>query len=241
MLHHTYNAHRTAMPVHSQALAVFARAPVPGRVKTRLIPLLGAKPAADFHAALLADLLWKIDRVSRSFSSYLFATGGTVPRNLMQPHLTLVRQSGADLGARLENAFRRLLRRHSGAVILGADVPLLSPRILRQALRELRVCDAVMGPSPDGGYYLIGLRRLAPRLFRGIRWGTRFAYHDTRARLEHAGYVCSILESLPDVDRPGDLRGLKRLLATDRAARRLAPAAWQFLKTVDVAKARNPA
>jgi hypothetical protein len=149
------------------------------------------------------------------------------------------------LGERLENAFRRLLRLHPSCVVIGADSPLFPARILRQALRELRVCESVLGPCPDGGYYLIALRRPAgpgmlQGIFRRVRWSTAFAFSDTLRNLFRLGLSCSLLEGCVDVDLPVDFQRLKKNLSRNRTARRLAPATWNFLKRIGV-PARPPA
>jgi hypothetical protein len=219
----------------SPAVAIFARAPSPGKAKTRLIPLLGPRGAAELHAALVRDALRKVDALAYRVTRYFFLAGRNFPRLLSQAGYTLARQRGAGLSAHLESAFRRLLRRHACAVVMGTDSPLLPPRIVDEALRELRVCDAVLGPCPDGGYYLIGLRRpqtgrVAAGMFRGIRWGTAFALRDTLHNLLSRSYSCSILEPYADVDVPADVRRLENALGGNRKARRLAPATWCFLK-----------
>jgi len=214
-------------------VGIFARTPVPGKAKTRLIPLLGPRAAAEFHTALIRDTLRKVDALSGCVSRYFFLAGRNFPT--LSAHYRLVRQRGAGLGARLENAFRRLLRSHSCAVVIGTDSPSLPPRVLHEALSELQVCDAVLGPCTDGGYYLIGLRLLSTGLLRGIRWGTAFAFRDTLRNLLWHGYSCSILEPWSDVDVLSDIRRLKKELARSRAARRLAPAAWRFLKAFEPA------
>jgi rSAM/selenodomain-associated transferase 1 len=231
------------------ALAVFARAASPGKAKTRLIPLLGTRGAAALHAALLVDTLRKFDSLSGRVALYVFLTGRgpSVPRTWGA--YRLARQRGSDLGERLERAFRRLLRRHPRAVVIGTDSPALRPRLLLQALGELRVCDAVLGPCPDGGYYLIGLRRGARGgmrgVFRGVRWGSARAFRDTLGNLLAGGFCCSILEPLADVDRPADFRRLARELASSQAARRLTPAVWRFVRSLEGAgkesKVRRPA
>lgn len=210
------------------AVVVFARAPSPGKVKTRLIPLLGAAGAAALHAALLEDTLRKVSRSQGFRDRYLFLCGNGCRAS--SAGFWVLRQRGRALGERLSHAFARLLPKHSSVVILGTDSPLLPARAPGAALGELRVCDAVLGPCPDGGYYLLGLRRFERGLLRGIRWGTRFAFRDTLAKLLRCGYSCAILESCPDVDRPADVRRLIRRLARDPAARRLAPATWRFLR-----------
>jgi hypothetical protein len=219
------------------AIAIFARAPLPGRAKTRLIPLLGRVGAARFQAALLQDALRKVNTLAGQVRRCLFYAGPGFPRKAAG--YKLVRQRGPDLGHRLERAFRALLRRHPSVVVIGTDSPLLPPRVLREALRELRVCDAVLGPCPDGGYYLIGLRaipygtelrRLTRQLLHGVRWGRASAFRDTLRNLLAAGYSCSVLEACGDVDVPRDVRHLKGELAGSEALRRLAPSTWQFLK-----------
>lgn len=145
-----------------------------------------------------------------------------------------MRQRGADPFERLQNVFCRLLRRHPGAVVIGTDSPTMPPRLLREAIRELRVSDAVLGPCPDGGYYLIGLRGPSREalhgIFRGVYWGSAFAFRDTLRNFLRRNFSCSVLEPWADVDRPQDVRRLRRELARSDAARRLAPATWRFLK-----------
>ncbi|MBZ5563512.1 MAG: TIGR04282 family arsenosugar biosynthesis glycosyltransferase [Acidobacteriia bacterium] len=210
------------------AVAVFARVPAPEKVKTRLIPLLGAAGAAGLHAALLQDTLHKVSPFRASAARYLYLQGS---RHFLAPAgYKIAPQRGADLGARLGHAFEQLLKRHVSAIVIGTDSPLLPVRALGTALGELRVCDAVLGPCPDGGYYLLGLRRYEGGLLRGIRWGTRFAFRDTLRNLLRRQYCCSILEPCPDVDRPHDVLNLRERLSRDAAARRLAPATWRFLR-----------
>jgi uncharacterized protein len=217
------------------AIAIFARAPAPGKAKTRLIPLLGAEGAARFQGALVADTLGKTNALGRRVARYLFITGGR-PRGAggeaqgrYLADCVLIEQRGQDLGERLERAFRQLLIRHPAAVIMATDSPLLPVSILNAAIGELGCCDAVLGPCPDGGYYLIGLRRLSAGILRGVRWGTRFAFRDTLESLLRRNFSCSVLEPFADVDRPEDLGRLRARLARSRAARRLAPATWRFL------------
>jgi hypothetical protein len=233
-------------------MAVFARAPVAGHAKTRLIPLLGAQGAARFQAALISDALRKVAGLRRRVQPYLFLAASPIPfrrshaeailyeQPLARPIISefkVIHQQGKDLGERVENAFRRLLRFHPSCVVIGTDSPLFPARILRQALEELRACESVLGPCPDGGYYLIALRRPAdPRrlwnIFRNVRWSTAFAFSDTLRSLLRQGLSCSVLEACPDVDLPRDLQRLKEDLTRNRQARRLAPGTWRFLKRI---------
>jgi len=97
-------------------------------------------------------------------------------------------------------------------------------------MNELRFCEAVLGPCPDGGYYLIGLRRMRVGLFREVRWGTPHAFRDTLANILGRSFSCSILEPAADIDRPEDFRRLESEMVNDPAARRSAPAVWKFVK-----------
>lgn len=210
-------------------MAVFARAPIPGKAKTRLIPALGPQGAADFHRALVSDALRKVAGLKVEAAHYLFAAGGKIPEELVPSTFQLRRQSGRDLGQRMERAFAQLLRQHLRVVMIGTDSPELTPSILRLALEELRATDAVLGPCPDGGYYLIGLRRTGRGLFTGARLGTESALQDTLDSLLAHGFSCSILEPCPDIDRPPDLLALKKLLLKKPGSRRVMPQTWQFL------------
>ncbi len=210
-------------------MAIFARAAVPGKTKTRLIPVLGSRGAAEFHKALVSDVLRKIARLKSRTARYLFVAGGSFPRHTVPDIVQCRRQRGRGLGDRLEEAFAQLLRQHTRVVVIGTDSPALAPSVLHLALEELRTTDAVLGPCPDGGYYLIGLRRDVSGLFSQTRLGTEHAFRDTLGSLLMHGFSCSVLESCPDIDRPHDLFALKKYLSENPAARRRMPQTWRFL------------
>jgi glycosyltransferase A (GT-A) superfamily protein (DUF2064 family) len=175
---------------------VFSRAPVPGRVKTRLVPRLGEWGAARLHARLTAHAL----RTA--------AAAGCGPVEL---HDT-AKQRGADLGERMHRALSCALRRHRGAIVIGSDCPALRPADLARAARWLAGgCEVVLAPAEDGGYVLIGARRVSPRLFSGIGWGGSEVYATTVQKLVSMGYRWRALRCLWDVDRPEDLERLRSL------------------------------
>lgn len=153
----------------------------------------------------------------------------------------VVRQRGVGLGERLESAFWLLLQRHSSVVVIGTDSPELRPGAILQALEELRWCEAVLGPCPDGGYYLLGLRRGLHKdaltdLFRGIRWDSRWALMDTLKNMMRLRLSCSVIESCADVDRPHDVERLFRRMSGNSWLRRRAPETWRFLSTCPILK-----
>jgi uncharacterized protein len=218
------------------ALAVFARAPVPRRAKTRLIPLFGPRGAAEFHAALVSDTLQKVNKLGNGVAPYFFLAGGRYPVSSSLSDYKRVKQRGADLGKRLEHAFHLMLARHPSALIIGTDSPLLPWRVLDRALGKLRSSDAVLGPCPDGGFYAIGLQRLEAGLFDQVRWGSSAAFEDVREKLAARNFSCTVLQSVEDVDRPEDVVRLCEKFAKSREARFLAPCAWRFLKDFLVLK-----
>ena len=190
------------------AVIILARAPRPGAVKTRLIPVLGAEGAAEFHALLVKQTL----ETARAASFRQIELHGTPDVDdsffrFCAGHfaVALAAQAGGDLGLRMLAAFATALAIHSRALLLGSDCPALAASHLRQADRALREgADAVFVPCEDGGYALIGLQRPEARLFDGIAWGGENVMADTRTRLIGLGWRWRELETLWDVDRPED-------------------------------------
>jgi uncharacterized protein len=197
------------------AILVFARAPVPGAAKTRLIPRLGAWRAARLQARLTVRAL-KTAFAARCGRVELHVSPRTTHGFFLfcakRFHVSLKAQAGKDLGQRMHHSVARALRRHKAVIVIGTDCPALTPRDLRRAVRLLRGgCEAVLAPAEDGGYALIGLRKVSPRLFSGIAWGTSTVYEETARRLAAAGYRWRALRTVWDVDRPEDLERLRAL------------------------------
>jgi uncharacterized protein len=201
-------------------IVVFARAPVPGQAKTRLIPRLGEWRAARLQARLLRHAL----AVAAASDCGPVELHGTTGHSFFSLYRNFHLQRGADLGARMHHAFSVSLKRSERVILIGSDCPSLTPRDLRRAQRLLQGgCHAVIAPAEDGGYGLIALRRNSPRLFEGIAWGGTDVYRETLRRLERLGWRWRALRTVWDVDRPGDLerlRGLRFSSAARRAARR---------------------
>jgi len=121
-----------------------------------------------------------------------------------------IRQGDGDLGQRMERSIARAFRQGAARVlVIGADVPGVTPELLREAAAALDSADVVLGPASDGGYYLIGMRRLHAHLFRGVAWGSDAVLACTRTLIANAGLACRELPVLPDVDRPEDLDAVR--------------------------------
>ncbi len=193
-------------------IAIFARAPVAGQAKTRLLPRLGAEGAAALQHALTERALQtavdaKLGRVGLWCT--LDCEHPAFMRLSKQFGVPLYPQRGADLGARMFHAFSRLCRERE-ALIIGTDCPALSADDLRLAAAALREGnDAVFVPAEDGGYVLVGLRHAIASLFHGIPWGTDRVMDHTRVRLRSAGVRWRELAHLWDIDRPEDLDRLR--------------------------------
>lgn len=204
-----------AVTIPDMTVLVFAKAPVAGAVKTRLIPLLGAVGAAQLQERLITQAL-SVARAATPGRIELWCTPGIMHpflRDAASAHdATLCAQQGDDLGMRMAHAFARTLRTASYAICIGADCPALTARHLKSALTTLQNGhDAVFVPAEDGGYALIGLARDMPQLFEHITWGESQVMAQTRTRLQALGLRWHELETLWDVDRPEDYR---RLLQT---------------------------
>jgi rSAM/selenodomain-associated transferase 1 len=206
---------------------VFARAPLPGRVKTRLAPRLGEWGAAHLQVRLTLNAL-RTALAARCGPVELHGTPrATHPFFVACKQRFLIKvksQVGRDLGQRMHRALVGALRRSSTAILIGTDSPALRPLDLRRAARLLRGgCDVVLAPAEDGGYALIGARRVSQSIFEGIPWGGANVYAATVERLLHSGYRWRALRTLWDLDRPEDLdrlRSLRFSSAFRRSARR---------------------
>ena len=193
---------------------VFARAPVAGSVKTRLIPLLGDHGAAALYRSLVERAL-VMARESAVGPVELWCTPTTDDDFFAacrdRFHLTLHGQREGDLGARMLNAFEDALTRSRHVLLTGSDCPSLTAADLRAAARALREGrDAVFCPAEDGGYVLVGLSQAMPALFEAMTWGTATVMEETRQRLHNLGWRWHELPVRWDVDRPQDYQRLVR-------------------------------
>jgi rSAM/selenodomain-associated transferase 1 len=188
----------------TRRIAVFARWPEPGRVKTRLTPALPPSLACDLHRALVEETLATV-RATGADERWLFWADAPVDRPAVDG-VRIVEQQGADLGERLAHAFTHLLPATGDrAVIVGTDCAALTSGDLTAACAAQSDKDVVLGPTSDGGYYLVGLARPMPELFDGIPWSTSDVFARTLARATEAHARVKSLRTLDDLDTPADL------------------------------------
>jgi hypothetical protein len=189
-------------------ITIFAKAPVPGQVKTRLIPALGEAGAARLAYRML------LDTVAEAVAANL-----AIPELCTEPHplepewepflppdqLRFTAQGEGDLGERLARAAKRTLLLGEHVLLIGTDCPGLDRHRMREAALALQEHDAIVHPTEDGGYALLGLRRFDPSLFENIAWSTADVAAETIARIRALGWSLRIGATLRDVDVPADL------------------------------------
>jgi hypothetical protein len=189
-------------------VAVLARAPAVGRVKTRLIPRIGAERAAELHVRMAHHTLATLALARVGPVELWCAADGDMSRFeacRRKLGVPLHMQPEGDLGQRMSAIAADVLARAGAAILVGTDVPSMTPGDVTDARRALADgCDAVVGPAEDGGYYLLGLRRHDRAVFSGIDWGTPQVLMQTRVRLLALGWRVHDLPVRWDVDTPAD-------------------------------------
>jgi rSAM/selenodomain-associated transferase 1 len=183
-------------------LAVFLRKPEKGKVKTRLAATTGDDAALAIYKELISITLGQVTLLG--IPTYLFYEGGIPEVETQIPGFTYLLQSPGDLGHKMADALTFVLNRHRKAVIIGSDCPYLNASILRESFSALAETDIVIGPALDGGYYLIGCKKMHPTLFDGIQWSTSNVLDQTRARIREANLTCTDLQPLEDIDTEED-------------------------------------
>ena len=186
-------------------IVVFAKEPVPGRVKTRLIPALGEEGAARLAAAMLARTIEE----ALATGLPVELCGEPDAATWSDAPATLTAQGEGGLGERLARAARRVLDGGEAVLLTGADCPGLDRERLAAAAAALDAHDAVLHPAEDGGYVLLGLRRFDPSIFTGIGWSTPSVCAETMERLAALGWSLGLREALRDVDEAEDLPSLR--------------------------------
>ena len=191
-------------------IVIFAKAPVAGAVKTRLIPALGAAGAARLAERMLADTVAAAIAAGQVEPEVCAAPPPQAPEWApFRPNgVRMTDQGAGDLGQRLAHAAARVIGAGEGVLLIGTDCPDLDAARLREAAARLRTHDAVIHPALDGGYVLLGLARFEPSLFAGIAWSTGSVAADTIARVRALGWTLHVGETLRDIDEPADLQAL---------------------------------
>jgi rSAM/selenodomain-associated transferase 1 len=191
-------------------LVLVAKEPVPGKVKTRLSSHLSESQAAHLYSLSIQDMIQEMTQLSENSLAIAYTPEEAAPifKKMIPQSIHLFPQQGADLGERLANIFRRMFDEGYGQVhILNSDSPDLPHSLVKQSMNLLNKpqTEAVLGPCDDGGYYLVGLRRLIPELFTQIPWSTDKVLQKTLERVQQLGLQCKLLGPWYDIDTYDDI------------------------------------
>lgn len=189
-----------------------AKAPLPGQVKTRLCPPCTLEEAARLYRCFLLDTFELVGGLRGVTVTVAYFPPGAEEafKSMVPSAFELMPQEGDDLGERLSRAFEQLFSLgYERVVAIGADSPTLPPAYIKQSFELLAGAELVLGPSADGGYYLIGMKAFHPELFRGVAMGTEKVFSQTLERARRANLRVSFLPPWYDVDTQDDLKHLR--------------------------------
>ncbi|MEJ2721621.1 MAG: TIGR04282 family arsenosugar biosynthesis glycosyltransferase [bacterium] len=227
------------MPYYKK-LGIFVRIPVPGEVKTRLVPPLSPEQACDLYRAFLGDLFSRLSKLKKIEATAFYSGGDPeIIRDVVPARFSLLPQEGASPGERLRNAFHTLLHDEGVfASVIGSDSPDIPLTYLKRAFLKLKHRDVVLGPAVNGGFYLIAMKEVFSGLFREIDWDGPNVLFDTLGTIEQDGLTCatlplwygvddieslSLLESITlakRIEKSDRLQNTERVLAALHARRR---------------------
>jgi len=198
--------------VADKLVLFFAKCPESGNVKSRLAAELGNETATEIYRCFVLDILDMLSKSGFSFNICFYPPhSADNMKEWLGSEFSYMPQHGRDLGDRMRNALATVFSKgHKYAVVIGSDIPDIPKELIGEALISLETHDAVIGPSFDGGYYLIGFRQdsFLPDAFDGIEWGGEAVFEDTLNILKNRGRITHVLKKWRDVDRHEDIKKL---------------------------------
>ena len=190
---------------NKKAIILFTKNPELGKVKTRLAKTIGNEKALEIYIKLLnhtKNIVQQLDVDKFVYYSEAVAVDDDWDNSIYNKKL----QDGEDLGIRMQNAFEEIFRlNYKSVCIIGSDCYELNSEIINDAFTQLQILDTVIGPTFDGGYYLLGMKKLHSELFQNKNWSTESVYSDTIADLKKISLTYSNLVKLSDIDEEKDL------------------------------------
>lgn len=183
-------------------MIIFIRVPEWGKVKTRLAKDVGNDRALQIYSALLKHT--REISLHLSAQCYVYYASYPIEDNWSESIFIKRSQKGDNLGQRMKNAFAEVLNEHEQVMIIGSDCPQLSSEMIENAFKSLTTKDAVIGPSYDGGYYLLGMKKLHSELFTDMEWSTDSVLDQTLMRMKNLDLDYEVLQTLSDVDHKAD-------------------------------------
>ncbi|MCB0728072.1 MAG: TIGR04282 family arsenosugar biosynthesis glycosyltransferase [Ignavibacteriae bacterium] len=192
--------------MNKNALIIFARNPELGKVKNRLAKTIGKEKALEIYNKLLSNVY--AETKDLKCNKYLFLTERTDNGLFDDTYIQKI-QSGSDLGSKMNNAIKSVLKEgNENILLIGTDVPGLSSEIINEAFKKLLEFDIVIGPARDGGYYLIGMKESLSQIFENMKWSNEQVLSNTIERIGLLNKSYYLLEELADVDMEEDLENM---------------------------------
>jgi len=190
-------------------LVIFAKSPLPGKVKTRLIPVLGKEGACQLYKSMAQKIITNLSSANVCHVHLYIhpvINHGFFKDLQKANELTMFQQEGKDLGDRMSHAIDVSLKDHAKVIIIGTDCPEYSADYIEQAIYGLDDKDVVIGPAKDGGYVLIGMKQPHSHLFTQIDWGKSTVLDKTLKKIDEISLHYQLLQALHDIDVPADLK-----------------------------------
>ncbi len=195
------------MKENKEAIIIFTRIPIPGKIKTRLMPCYTPLECAQLHSYFLRDIVAECEKTEKDI--YIFyAPDGNVKilKKVLGFEQAYSKQQGDNIGSRMQQSMEEVFQNgYEKCILIGSDVPGLKAKHLEESFRMLDEKDTVLGPTEDGGYYLIGSRKSIPEAFEESHYSQGEVAKATKDKLEAAGYTVARAEKLLDIDTPKDL------------------------------------
>ncbi|MEW6001548.1 MAG: TIGR04282 family arsenosugar biosynthesis glycosyltransferase [Nitrospirota bacterium] len=194
----------------SRCIILFVKYPEKGKVKTRFSARLGDETTQNLYRCFVSDLIEILEKKRYTFKIAFYPPDSEEKIiSWLGPEHSYTTQVGKDLGERMENAFKdAFMEGFNEVLVIGSDIPDITPSLIDKAFETLKSSDAVIGPCFDGGYYLIGftMKTFLPDIFKNIQWSTEGVFKDTMEVFSKKGYKVYVLPKLRDLDRIEDLR-----------------------------------
>lgn len=190
---------------NSEEIIVFIKNPELGKVKTRLAKTIGDEKALTIYLRLIQHTLSELEKSNKQ--THLFFSEFT-DKNFIGNNYSI--QEGDDLGERMKNAFEKSLQKNNKVIIIGTDCPEISVEVIQKAFSVLEENEVVIGPALDGGYYLLGMKKMTPELFENVPWSTETVYKETVKILNELELTWKELPQLRDLDNEEDLVSLSK-------------------------------
>jgi len=214
-----------------KVIIIMAKVPTAGAVKTRLYPFLSAEQSATLAECFLRDTVSKAESLPNELIiAYTPVEKLDVLRAILSKEQIFIEQKGANLGDKMFHAFEFAFSQNPDAVVMiGTDSPTFPAQFITQAFEMLSEADAVLGETADGGFYLIGLRKLKKEIFETVEWSSPETFEQTARNIENLNLKLSLLPNWYDVDTPDDLKRLKKDLSKNPS---IAPKTFEFLESL---------